>query len=92
MSNLVPEFPHLPAARATGPAQLLRSVRKSSPSPVEETGEDIRFDILPYFPYHAQINRAIALFLLTCDHFCGLSAGKLEEEGGFPLILSENRK
>ena len=75
-----------------GPAPLLRSVRKGSPSPVEETGEDIRFDILLHFPYHALINRAPALFLLTCDHFCGLSAGKPEEEGGFPLILSENRK
>ena len=55
-------------------------------------GEDVVFDILPHFPYHAQINRANALFLLTCGSFGCLSARKLEEEGGFPLILSENRK
>jgi hypothetical protein len=40
-------------------------------------GQDVKFDISPHFPYHAAINRAFALFLLTCDHLCGLSAGKL---------------
>jgi hypothetical protein len=43
------------------------------------------FDSLTSFltsPITRDINRANALFLLTCDHFGGLSAGKLEEEGG----------